>query len=191
MYGAQKEIPKVHRLLLFPLPDLESQVKYFCCYECYCPKEKQKHEYGEYLGILSVTIPERFIASLPTVTFSGCTMFGPHGVDQQLMVRVLHRHKQRVQHIHSLSSKTSHEVRAARPILVLVSSFVSFYCLSSLLTHSLALIVNPSWWLLPISVLVSPRSPAFSPFVLTTSDTRASRFCFACLARKTVLVRRL
>nr|AWV50126.1 vomeronasal type 1 receptor 17 [Nannospalax galili] len=50
------------------------------------------------------------------------------------MVLVLHRHKQRVHHIHShsFSQRPSHEDRATHTILVLVSMFISFYSLASI-----------------------------------------------------------
>uniref|UniRef100_G3UC50 Vomeronasal type-1 receptor n=1 Tax=Loxodonta africana TaxID=9785 RepID=G3UC50_LOXAF len=102
------------------------------------------------------------------------------------MVLVLHRHKQRVQHIHSnsLSCKPSHEARATRTILILVSIFVSFYSLSSILTIYVSLTVNPGQWLIDISTLMASCFPAFSPFVLMTSDGHVSQFFFACHARK-------
>ncbi|XP_062946014.1 vomeronasal type-1 receptor 1-like [Cynocephalus volans] len=102
------------------------------------------------------------------------------------MVLLLHRHRKRVQYIHSrrLSPRTSHEVRATCTILVLVSSFVLFYSLSSILTLSFSLTINPSQWLVHTGVLVASCFPTFSPFVLITSDTRVSQLCFACWAKK-------
>uniref|UniRef100_A0A8C0DSI0 Vomeronasal type-1 receptor n=1 Tax=Balaenoptera musculus TaxID=9771 RepID=A0A8C0DSI0_BALMU len=98
------------------------------------------------------------------------------------MVLVLHRHKQRVQHIHSnslsprgkgLSPRPSHEARATRTILILVSSFVLLYSLSSILTFCVVLSVNPALWLVNTS----------APFVLITHDTRVSKLRFAALQR--------
>ncbi|KAM9631977.1 LOW QUALITY PROTEIN: vomeronasal type-1 receptor 1-like [Trichechus inunguis] len=99
------------------------------------------------------------------------------------MVLVLHRHKKQVEHIHSssLSPRPYHGVRATHTILILVSMFVSFYSLPSILIACISLTVNPGQWLVDTSVLVASGFPAFSPFVLMTSDARVSRFFFACL----------
>ncbi|KAF5929495.1 hypothetical protein HPG69_007248, partial [Diceros bicornis minor] len=81
-------------------------------------------------------------------------------------VFVLHRHK------HSrLCPRTSHEARVIRTILILVSFFVYFYCLSSILTVCVTVIVNPGHWLVDTSLLIASHYPAFSPFVLISSDT--------------------
>uniref|UniRef100_A0A8C8ZLZ4 Vomeronasal type-1 receptor n=1 Tax=Prolemur simus TaxID=1328070 RepID=A0A8C8ZLZ4_PROSS len=103
------------------------------------------------------------------------------------MVLVLHRHKQRVQHIRScsLSPRTSHETRATHTILILVSMFVSFHALASILSYQIIQIQNPSHWLRSISVLVASGFPTFSPFVFIVSDARVSQFCFACWTKKT------
>ncbi|XP_008821027.2 vomeronasal type-1 receptor 4-like [Nannospalax galili] len=73
------------------------------------------------------------------------------------MVVILYRHKQRVQHIcraHD-STRTSPEARATQSILALVSTFLAFYSLSSILQGSIALLYNPDWWLVSITSLVS------------------------------------
>ncbi|XP_012498440.1 PREDICTED: vomeronasal type-1 receptor 1 [Propithecus coquereli] len=102
------------------------------------------------------------------------------------MVLVLHRHKQRVQHIRSssLSPRTSHETRATHTILILVSMFVSFHALASILSYWITQLQNPSQWLRSISVLVASGFVTFSPFVFIVSDTRVSQF-FACWKKKT------
>ncbi|XP_057575691.1 vomeronasal type-1 receptor 1-like [Hippopotamus amphibius kiboko] len=92
------------------------------------------------------------------------------------MVIFLHRHKQRVQHIHSNShsSRRSAEARATCTILILVSSFFSFYSLSSLLSIWMTLFVIPGQWLIDLSIFLSLCFPTFSPFVLICSDTRVT-----------------
>uniref|UniRef100_A0A2I2ZFG3 Vomeronasal type-1 receptor n=1 Tax=Gorilla gorilla gorilla TaxID=9595 RepID=A0A2I2ZFG3_GORGO len=76
------------------------------------------------------------------------------------MVCILHRHKQRVQHIDrsSLSPRASPENRATQSILILVSTFVSSYTLSS---------------------LMSVCFPTLSRFVLMSCDPSVYRLCFA------------
>uniref|UniRef100_A0A8D2DA62 Vomeronasal type-1 receptor n=1 Tax=Sciurus vulgaris TaxID=55149 RepID=A0A8D2DA62_SCIVU len=98
------------------------------------------------------------------------------------MVVLLHRHKQRVQHIHSHvpSLRASHEVRATRTILILVSSFVSFYSVYTVLTMWMTLAANRGQWVVSSSVLVASCFPALSPFVLLINDTRVSQFLSHC-----------
>ncbi|XP_006996433.1 vomeronasal type-1 receptor 4-like [Peromyscus maniculatus bairdii] len=83
------------------------------------------------------------------------------------MIVILYRHKQRVQHIHSTCSSTriSFESRATQSILALVSTFLAFYTLSSILQGCIALLHNYNWWLVNISFLTSLCFPCFGPFV--------------------------
>uniref|UniRef100_G3TX11 Vomeronasal type-1 receptor n=1 Tax=Loxodonta africana TaxID=9785 RepID=G3TX11_LOXAF len=89
------------------------------------------------------------------------------------MVFILYRHKQRVQHIHgnNISPRSSPESRAIQTILVLVSTFVSLYTLSSIFQVCLTLFSNPSWWLVNISTLFTAYFPTLSPFVLMSYDS--------------------
>uniref|UniRef100_H0XZ97 Vomeronasal type-1 receptor n=1 Tax=Otolemur garnettii TaxID=30611 RepID=H0XZ97_OTOGA len=63
------------------------------------------------------------------------------------MVLVLHRHKQRVQHIRSSSPspRTAHETRATHTILILVSMFVSFHALAGILSYRVTHLRNGLW----------------------------------------------
>ncbi|EHB05287.1 Vomeronasal type-1 receptor 1 [Heterocephalus glaber] len=98
------------------------------------------------------------------------------------MVLVLHRHRLRVQHIrrHSFSPNPSHEARATRTILVLVSSFVTFYSVYVIFSIWMTLVTHQGQWMVNSSVLVASCFPAFSPFVLIISDSRISQRWFAC-----------
>lgn len=71
------------------------------------------------------------------------------------MVFILDSHKQSVQYIHriGISSRFSLEPRATQSILVLVSTFVSLYSVSSIFHICLALFNNPSWWLVTLPQL--------------------------------------
>ncbi|XP_049758300.1 vomeronasal type-1 receptor 1-like [Elephas maximus indicus] len=143
-----------------------------------------------YYGYCSKLMPNSFIPSIFGVIYVSIdvihlgTMVRASGA----VVLVLHRHKHRVQHIHSngLSPRPSHEARAIRTILVLVSMFVSFYSLSSILTLCVSLIVNPGQWLVDTSVFMASCFPAFSSFVLISSEAHVSQFFFACWTRKTI-----
>uniref|UniRef100_UPI00402B62A0 vomeronasal type-1 receptor 4-like n=1 Tax=Arvicanthis niloticus TaxID=61156 RepID=UPI00402B62A0 len=84
------------------------------------------------------------------------------------MIVILYRHKKRVQHIHSsqVSNRNSPESRATQNILSLVSSFLAFYSLSSILQGCISLSHNHSWCLLMVTILISLCFPTFAPFVL-------------------------
>nr|XP_004671883.2 vomeronasal type-1 receptor 1-like [Jaculus jaculus] len=101
------------------------------------------------------------------------------------MVLFLHRHKQRVQHIHShkVSPRLSHEDRATHTILILVTMFVLFYSISSIVTLHMALLLTPAKWLADTSVFMSLCFPTLSPFVLLSSDIRISKLWLAWLEK--------
>lgn len=71
------------------------------------------------------------------------------------MVFILDSHKRSVQYIHriGISSRFSLKPRATQSILVLVSTFVSLYSVSSIFHICLALFNNPSWWLVTLPQL--------------------------------------
>nr|XP_020138345.1 vomeronasal type-1 receptor 3-like [Microcebus murinus]XP_020138346.1 vomeronasal type-1 receptor 3-like [Microcebus murinus]XP_020138347.1 vomeronasal type-1 receptor 3-like [Microcebus murinus]XP_020138348.1 vomeronasal type-1 receptor 3-like [Microcebus murinus]XP_020138349.1 vomeronasal type-1 receptor 3-like [Microcebus murinus]XP_020138350.1 vomeronasal type-1 receptor 3-like [Microcebus murinus]XP_020138351.1 vomeronasal type-1 receptor 3-like [Microcebus murinus]XP_020138352.1 vom len=104
------------------------------------------------------------------------------------MVCILHRHKQQVQHIHrtNLSPRSSPESRVTQSILVLVSTFVSFYTLSSVFTLLLAIFPNPDLWLVNTSALIAACFPTVSPFFLMSRDPRIPKICSACCGRNTI-----
>uniref|UniRef100_A0A8C8YTS0 Vomeronasal type-1 receptor n=1 Tax=Prolemur simus TaxID=1328070 RepID=A0A8C8YTS0_PROSS len=101
------------------------------------------------------------------------------------MVCILHRHKQQVQHIHRthLSPRSSPESRVTQSILVLVSTFVSFYTLSSVFALLLTILPNPALWLVNTSVLVAACFPTVSPFVLMGRDPRKPKIHSTCCGR--------
>ncbi|XP_053434346.1 vomeronasal type-1 receptor 3-like [Nycticebus coucang] len=103
------------------------------------------------------------------------------------MVFILYRHRQQVQHIHrtSLCPNSSPESRVTQSILVLVSTFVSLYTLSSSCLLLLALFPHPSWWLVNTSTLITACFPTVSPFVLMHRDPRITRLGSACCGRST------
>ncbi|KAG3255701.1 vomeronasal type-1 receptor 4-like [Ictidomys tridecemlineatus] len=92
------------------------------------------------------------------------------------MVLILHRHKRRMQHVHKSSSpRSSPESRATKTILLLVSTFVSFYTLSCMFQVSLAVVYNPNWFVVSTAAIISGCFPAVSPFLLMSRDSTASR----------------
>ncbi|XP_048193342.1 vomeronasal type-1 receptor 1-like [Perognathus longimembris pacificus] len=98
------------------------------------------------------------------------------------MVLVLHRHKERVRHIHSHipSRRPDHETRATRTILTLVSMFVSFYCLSAIFTLCVGLNRKPELWMMDSAVFLSSGFSVLSPFVLISNDTRVTQVFYFC-----------
>ncbi|XP_077649439.1 vomeronasal type-1 receptor 4-like [Urocitellus parryii] len=102
------------------------------------------------------------------------------------MVLLLYRHKQRVQHIHSIkvSPRTSPESRATQRILVLVGTFVTFHTLSSLLNVHIGLFSIPTGWLVDTNDLIAVCFPTVSPFILMSRESTVStlsRLCFICI----------
>nr|XP_027777425.1 vomeronasal type-1 receptor 4-like [Marmota flaviventris] len=92
------------------------------------------------------------------------------------MVLILHRHKQRMQYVHKTSSlRSSPESRATKTILLLVSTFVSFYTLSCIFQICMIVIYNPHWLLVKMGAIVSGSFPAVSPFLLMSRNSSASR----------------
>ncbi|XP_074158710.1 vomeronasal type-1 receptor 3-like [Sminthopsis crassicaudata] len=89
------------------------------------------------------------------------------------LVLLLQRHHQQVQHIHSSShlSRRSPEIKATFTILVLVSTYVSFYSVNSVLSFYLFIFDKYYAWLIPISSFLAACFPAISPFVLISSDS--------------------
>ncbi|XP_051005619.1 vomeronasal type-1 receptor 4-like [Acomys russatus] len=85
------------------------------------------------------------------------------------MISILYRHKQHIQHIRSTRTflRTTPESKATQSILFLVSTFLVFYTLSSILQGFIAALHEPSWWLLNITALISMCFPTLSPFLVS------------------------
>uniref|UniRef100_A0A452QCX4 Vomeronasal type-1 receptor n=1 Tax=Ursus americanus TaxID=9643 RepID=A0A452QCX4_URSAM len=104
------------------------------------------------------------------------------------MVFILHRHRQRVQHIHrpnNVSARPPAESRATQSILVLMTTFVSLYSVSSIFQVCIVLLDDPSWLLVSVSALISGCFPTACPFVLMNCDSSASRFYLAWMRNTT------
>ncbi|XP_030742138.1 vomeronasal type-1 receptor 2-like [Echinops telfairi] len=101
------------------------------------------------------------------------------------MVSILYRHQQQVRHIYTnnFSPRSSAERRASQNIIFLVSTFVSFYVLSSVIGTYLSLFDHPSQWLVNMYALLTACFPTASPFILMKSDTRVLSLCYVCSKR--------
>lgn len=97
------------------------------------------------------------------------------------MVFILHRHQQKVQHIHRthVFSRSSPVSRATKTILLMVSTFVFSNTLSSIFHIILTVFDNPSWILLNFSAIFTLCFPTISPFLLFCHESRVSRLSFA------------
>ncbi|XP_036598857.1 vomeronasal type-1 receptor 1-like [Trichosurus vulpecula] len=100
-------------------------------------------------------------------------------------VYLLYKHHKRVQQFHtdSFSHRAFPETRATKMILLMVSTFVTFYLLNCILTgimHSMTL--KP--WLVHSSAFLAACFPMLSPFVLTSSDPQILRYSSAVHGRK-------
>lgn len=106
------------------------------------------------------------------------------------MIVILYRHKQRVQHIHSShgSSRNSPEFRATQNILALVSAFLAFYTLSSILRGCINFSHNHYLWLVNITPIASLFFPSFAPFVFISHYSIVSRFCLVSTLNKNLLL---
>ncbi|XP_036881572.2 vomeronasal type-1 receptor 4-like [Manis javanica] len=113
------------------------------------------------------------LIAFPEVSLSGLMLWASGS-----MVLILHRHKRRVRHIHStnVSPRSSAESRATQRVLVLGSTFVCFYFLSSVF-HAY-LIYNPTWWLVNTCSLISVCFPTVSPYLLMSWGSTVPRLCF-------------
>ncbi|XP_036599661.1 LOW QUALITY PROTEIN: vomeronasal type-1 receptor 1-like [Trichosurus vulpecula] len=123
-----------------------------------------------------------FIFSLPDVLCVGI-MVGTSGY----LVFVLYRHHQKVQYIRS-NNHTPHsspEIRATQTILLLVSMFVSFYSLNTILTLFM-LFGTLTSWLAHINVFLGACFPACSPFVLIVSDSQVPSTLLLCGTEKSI-----
>ncbi|KAM8970795.1 vomeronasal type-1 receptor 4-like [Sarcophilus harrisii] len=107
------------------------------------------------------------------------------------MMSVLHRHNQRVQHIHSSnhSHKASPENRATRAILILVVIFVCFNSVSSPFVIYVASAGETRRWGLQFTVTLSMFYPIASPFVLMGIDTQKPSFFATLLCFKNYVSR--
>ncbi|XP_045703278.1 vomeronasal type-1 receptor 4-like [Phyllostomus hastatus] len=97
------------------------------------------------------------------------------------MVFILHRHRQRVRHVHRtpVSSRSSPVSRATKTILLLVSTFVFFNTLSSIVLIVISILNNPSLFLPDIYLLINLCFPTVSPFLLMIRGSSVSRLSFA------------
>ncbi|KAF5917059.1 hypothetical protein HPG69_013983, partial [Diceros bicornis minor] len=128
--------PKVHWLFHFPLLDPVHVCEFNCSFVC-VQMEHEKHHEEKGFGYCFANDHEKITSSIyvalivfPAFSFSVIIIWASDS-----MIFTLYRHKQWVQYIHrnNLYPRFSPESRATQSILVLVSTFVSFQTLSSII----------------------------------------------------------
>ncbi|XP_039107013.1 vomeronasal type-1 receptor 4-like [Hyaena hyaena] len=133
-------------------------------------------------GLCSGNGSNAFINSFCAFLFTSLDILclGPMCWASISIVFFLQRHKQRVQYLHriSLSPRASPETTATYSVLLLVSSFVAFYFMSSILSLYMTYFVNPSLQLVTICTFLSGCFPAFSPYVLISCEIQVLRIYF-------------
>ncbi|XP_007539204.1 vomeronasal type-1 receptor 4-like [Erinaceus europaeus] len=141
----------------------------------------QKQDFGYCSGIFKVGIEGslyRVLLLVPDVLSLGLMTWASGS-----MVSMLHRHKQQVQHLHRshVTPRAAPETRATQSILVLVSTFVTCYTISSTCHLCIALSKNPSWLLVNLSALLAASFPTVSPFLLMSWRSKLCGPCRVCV----------
>ena len=137
-----------------------------CCSTILTDQKNKKTKDALYAALLS----------FPDVLCLGLTLWAGSS-----MVLILYRHKQQVQRIRrtNASSRSSPESRATKTILLLGSTFVYFYILSSICQVLLALFDQPSRFLVDITIIIAACFPTVSPFLLMSQNSSVQRLYLA------------
>ncbi|XP_043821524.1 vomeronasal type-1 receptor 1-like [Dromiciops gliroides] len=96
-------------------------------------------------------------------------------------VFLLRKHHHQVKHLHRTSScpRASPEIRVTRSILLLVSTFASFYLVNGIFSMYYNYFLYSISWLVPVSVFLVQCFPTISPFLLISRDSQMARACCA------------
>lgn len=131
-------------------------------------------------GLCSSKNPEMSSAAKYTIimTFPDVVFMGLMIGASVYMVLLLHRHRQRAKHIHTLRNchSFSPEAKAAQTVLLLASTFILFYFTNSLLTVY-NVFSKTHLWVQHATTFLGACYPSLSPLILLLRDLQAPRFC--------------
>ncbi|KAM9034756.1 vomeronasal type-1 receptor 3-like [Sarcophilus harrisii] len=140
------------------------------------------------IGFCSQFAPPSLKVSLFVILFSipDFLCVGFMVIASGYLVLLLQRHHNQVQHIHSSShlARRSPETKATYTILVLVSTYVSFYSANSVLSFYLFIFDKYYVSLIPTSSFLAACFPAISPFVLISSDSHILQLFYSLWKKK-------
>ncbi|XP_027631198.1 vomeronasal type-1 receptor 4-like [Tupaia chinensis] len=143
----------------------------------YIHNSTQRRDYG----LCSSKSPGASIAAKYTIllTFPDVVFMGLMIGASIYMVLLLHRHHQRVKHIHTLSNshRVSTEAKAIHTILLLASTFILFYFINSILTIYNIVFFKSRLWLQHTTTFLAACYPTLSPLILILRDPRTPGFC--------------
>ncbi|XP_023364597.1 vomeronasal type-1 receptor 4-like [Otolemur garnettii] len=102
------------------------------------------------------------------------------------MVLLLHRHHQRVRHIHTLSTSHSFspEAKATQIILLLATTFILFYFINSILTLYSTFYSPSVPWLQHTTTFLVACHPTLRGLILILQDLKAQNFCSLMMKEK-------
>ncbi|XP_023364462.1 vomeronasal type-1 receptor 4-like [Otolemur garnettii] len=126
-------------------------------------------------GLCFSTNPETSSAVKYTalLTFPDIVFKGLMAGASVYMVLLLHRHHQRVRHIHTLSTshRFSPEAKATQTILLLATTFILFYFINSILTTYNTVFFKSRLWLQHTTTFLAACYPTLSPLILMLRDS--------------------
>ncbi|XP_043849905.1 vomeronasal type-1 receptor 1-like [Dromiciops gliroides] len=141
-----------------------------------------------HLGYCSILTPAFFNAavfvllfSIPDVMYVGFMIWA-----SVYLMFLLHKHHQHVKHIHSshLSPRTFPEKRATHAILLLVSTYISFYSIHSSLSFYLFKMDKHQPWFVATLNLLGTLFPAINPFALIFCNSQVLKYRYVLRHRK-------
>ncbi|XP_020833117.1 vomeronasal type-1 receptor 4-like [Phascolarctos cinereus] len=94
-------------------------------------------------------------------------------------VILLRKHHQQVQHLHRTSCcpRASPEIRVTGSILLLLSTFVSFYLVNGIFAFCYTYFLHSRSSLINVSTFLVLCFPTISPFLLISRDSQVARAC--------------